>query len=726
MDTINSFNNIKREDTNYMKKPITILDKSLNEELKRPIAFINTLDGLTSNTNLLKPIRTIKTDISKEHDEIISFLLEQYDMDIVNSYVENNQLYTDSGNNDICNISNAEFLAPKTTGTSSPSIVSNLSNNNEINLETKKSESNPDNSEAFLKPPILCNVVHATGEVNFYFDNSGTYAIEISENNTTKKIKICNFIVHPISIVVSDNGKYTREYYKIRCSISPNINSTVEFTMYDLKSKEDFMRKLDIKFTFSQETKSFEYFKMFIAKLMKSIATTYEYTHIGWRFIQGKWIYLTGSSAIGSNDPNLKGDKTKPLSFDLSLSKQTALVSSLEMLNISHNKSKTLPLFLYMHLGLMKTLFQSANIEPRFILWIYGLTNSLKTSVAKVFFNIFNEQNISASFKDTAAALEPKAFDYKDSVLLLDDYHPTANPEDKRNMEKIAQFIIRIYGDNIPKSRATKDMKKAKEYPPRGLCAITGEDIITGESSMSRLIGIEICPNDYNSDVLSVFQNNPVPYYTHIYYFIEWISNNANELLKFISDRFSTLRNLNKNKFSHRRYIDSFILFQITIEIFINYCKYCNQNLDYNKLHSEWTCIIAGLLEEQEKIIIQENPVYMFVHAIHVLVSTGRYSLTDVNYKEKQASNFIGYYDNEYWYICPTNIYKIITTYWDNQKRPFTSGYRAILKALDEEKIIKTSMEGSSLKRTLKIKGHKNNIRYIVIKLSKMQELLNI
>jgi len=220
-----------------------------------------------------------------------------------------------------------------------------------------------------------------------------------------------------------DDGINSSQYYKIECIINTSESKEVVFSMRDIKSKEVFLEKLNIKYAFSQETKAFEFWKLYIAKVMETVPEEVVYSHIGWRLIDNKWVYLHGYGAIGSNDRNLRGLKGKGISFDLGITPRQALNSSLAMLNISEDRSKTVPLFLYSHLSLLKTLFLQAKVQPNLLLWIYGRTNSMKTSVAKVFFNIFNEEKIAASFKDTKAGLEPKVFEYKDCVLILDDYH---------------------------------------------------------------------------------------------------------------------------------------------------------------------------------------------------------------------------------------------------------------------------------------------------------------
>jgi hypothetical protein len=75
------------------------------------------------------------------------------------------------------------------------------------------------------------------------------------------------------------------------------------------------------------------------------------------------------------------------------------------------------------------------------------LFNSRKSSIVADSLNQFGDfpsgKILPASFKDTANALENKAFSTKDSLLVIDDYHPSATILEGRNMEQLAQQLLR-------------------------------------------------------------------------------------------------------------------------------------------------------------------------------------------------------------------------------------------------------------------------------------------
>lgn len=71
-------------------------------------------------------------------------------------------------------------------------------------------------------------------------------------------------------------------------------------------------------------------------------------------------------------------------------------------------------------------------------MWLHGRTGTRKSTLAKMFANVFNRSNdsINCSFEDTVAAIEVKASEYKDSVLIADDYKPAQTAAQKKENEK--------------------------------------------------------------------------------------------------------------------------------------------------------------------------------------------------------------------------------------------------------------------------------------------------
>ncbi|MCO5384633.1 MAG: hypothetical protein NHB14_01525 [Desulfosporosinus sp.] len=189
--------------------------------------------------------------------------------------------------------------------------------------------------------------------------------------------------------------------------------------------------------------------------------------HLGWKKIDGKWAYLHAGGAINNadaivdlNDEGLTSYELPPAVKDA----KEAMQCSLQTLNLAP-RSVTMSLFSLIFLAPLCEPLRKANLEPAFLLWLNGTTGSMKSTLAALFtshFGIFSGKSLPASFKDTANSLERKAFFTKDSVLVVDDYHPNSSQSEALKMREAAERLLRGYGDRIGRGRLNADSSAKK------------------------------------------------------------------------------------------------------------------------------------------------------------------------------------------------------------------------------------------------------------------------
>lgn len=575
---------------------------------------------------------------------------------------------------------------------------------------------------------IYTNSTYHTNPRNFYSDINGTYVELLNSDFTTKTIKLCNFTISVISKLITYEITTKRNTsYKIKCTLNDIAKEkTIEITMYDLRTKENFLNKIGGEFVFIAEENAFDYFKEYISELIKIAPEEVIYSSIGWRKFGNNWAYIIGNKCIGLNC-NINCTQDKALRVDKKLTAINSAQLSLDMLNISNKLDKTLPLLLYSHLGLMKSLFTEAKAMPRFILWIYGETGSMKTSISKCFFSIFNNcDDISATFKYTKAALEIKSSEYADSCLLVDDYHPTTTRTEKVDMDSKAGMLLRIYGDEASTGRGTQNMQKTIEVTSRGLCVITGENKFGSKSDLARLITVEITKDDIIPSVLSHYQNNPKLYPTHIYYFLSWVAINAEAIIEFIQKRVAILRIENQGLYSHKRYVDSYILLCITAEILLNYYTSIGLNLNNQAIYHKWSESLKKMIQIQDSNMMQQDPGIMFIIALQNMLIGNTCTLEEINGEQMNKTNSIGYKDDKYLYLSAELAYEKVCKFWRGQGIEYPLTKDASLESLERIKVLETKDEGGDHRRTVKcsIKGISRR-RYAKLIISEIDKLLN-
>ena len=537
-------------------------------------------------------------------------------------------------------------------------------------------------------------------------------------NTPNGQLHICNFDLKVEKIIIEDDGSNKSKKYKLKCILENRIEErTIILEPIDLNDSNWIKNKLGIKYYLGSDYNAYKYLDRYISESAKFVKEEIEYKQVGWRNINGKYVYLHGRGAIGCNDINIHGDRNYNIEID---NRYSNFEDILLLTKICRNDEKSIFMFVYLHLSVLKELFSLAGAEPKFVLWIYGLTGSMKTSVSKIFFNLFNrgkDMKISATFKDTQAALELKAFEHKDCSLLIDDYHPSSSYIEKKDMESKASNILRMYGDGISKGRSNKYMQKQKVYPPRGLCVITGEDLIGGESTIARYVGIEVNREEFDKTILSFHQENPLLVSTYMNYFIEWVSCKFEDIRSYIEINFSNIRNNFSNEFNHPRLGEVYSILNITVNIIFIYFECLNYSSEFLK-KEEWLYKLANVIREHEKNNLNEDPAIMYLIALKELICSGQVKVNSI--KDDNKNNyFIGYEDEEKYYLIPKIAFEKIKKFWKGLDKEFPVGETAVNKALEKINAIEVSKERNSgketIRRTKKIKIGNKSIRVLVV-----------
>lgn len=223
-----------------------------------------------------------------------------------------------------------------------------------------------------IQHSISRNILGTNNSIQYndqvYFNDNGRIAII----NKEEKIKIANFIVRAIEIIIEDDGITKNTYYVMECVLNGGQKKKiVSLESRILDDSEWIKTRVGGEYYLYGEYKKLE---ILIAEQFRDIVEKTKYIHVGWRKIDNRWCYLHGSTAIGLNSNNITGDNKKIIQCSNKISQLAALELELNLLNLSKNLEKTLIQLLYSHLAVMKQLFVEARAEPQFLLWIYGST----------------------------------------------------------------------------------------------------------------------------------------------------------------------------------------------------------------------------------------------------------------------------------------------------------------------------------------------------------------
>ena len=515
---------------------------------------------------------------------------------------------------------------------------------------------------------------------------------------------ISNFIINPKSEIIKTDGCDSESKLILEGILEGGVKlPEVEISMEEFIKMDWITQRWGIRPTISPGRNMKDYLKDCVQQISKDIDINTIYSHTGWTVQDNKYIYLHSKGGIGSD--NINTDIPLELSgysFPKEVrDKKEAIDLSLETLNLAKHDI-TIPLLSMTYLAPLVGLIAEGNRTPNFVLWVYGLTGSRKTSASLAFLNHFGNfsSNIPpASFKDTANAIELKAHTLKDSLLLIDDYHPNIDGSDARKLASTAERILRMYGDRVGRSRMRADTTLNKTYKPRGLAIVTGEDLPKGASSTARYIGVEIKREDINLDILSKLQKEHKKLAEAMAIYIDWISKNVELVQSFIDEKFDELKIKYKEETTHGRINDAVIWLSISFELLLTflyeYMFICDDEIEELRLSNEQ--VIKNILKNQEALYRNQEVELMFIDALEEMINLGKLCLLPVK-KQKDnnqiisnyAGKFIGYYDKEFLYLYDSTMYAEVETFLKGKGQSISVSVNTLLKMLRDKNYIKT------------------------------------
>jgi hypothetical protein len=252
-----------------------------------------------------------------------------------------------------------------------------------------------------------------------------------------------------------------------------------------------------------------------IQRLSPEVQRRREYIHPGWRQIDGQWCFLTQDQVISAGGPvsgvvvRLDGPASlirlpePPSAKALA----AAIASTIRLLDLSPDRIMV-PLLG----GVFRAVLNSI-AQADVVLFLVGPSGVMKSELAAVvqrcFGPDFDRLRMPASWSATANALERIAFDFKDCLLVIDDFAPSGTQHDVQRYHQIADRVIRGAGNASGRGRMKAEGSLRSSYPPRALLLGTGEDVPRGYSIRARMLVLEVGKDDVDAALLATYQHGP-------------------------------------------------------------------------------------------------------------------------------------------------------------------------------------------------------------------------
>ena len=443
------------------------------------------------------------------------------------------------------------------------------------------------------------------------------------------------------------------------------------------------------------------------------------FTHIGWREINDKWAYLhAGMDHVDVSEEGLSR-------YQLSTANPAAMKLAVELLDVGP-REVTVPMMATVFLAPLCEPLRIAGIEPAFILWVVGLTGAMKSTLAALFlsfFGRFDSRSLPGNFRDTANSLEKRAFACKDSLFVVDDFHPVASDSEARRMQESAQKLLRAFGDRQGRARMNSDLTIRRAYVPRGMCMVTGEDLPdVGESGAARYFAIELKRGDLDKEKLSYLQSHSGDFSAAMAAYVEWLASHSHMFTKGVRTEFETLRKEATRSGEHGRFAESVAWLQIGYSAFIRFAVESGVMTQQQADKESGDCwqILNRIANEQAKRTSEERPAIRFTMIFADLLASRsvfcrHFSCVDITPRD---GSMVGWEDCDHYYLLPGEIYRQVAKFAQAQGGRFPVSERRLWSHLATEGILETDATGGRTYNTFQkiIDGEKR--RVLVLKKS--------
>jgi hypothetical protein len=396
------------------------------------------------------------------------------------------------------------------------------------------------------------------------------------------------------------------------------------------------------------------------------------FTHLGWRKVDGRWVYLHAGGAIGAEgvlvDPELEGLRRYVLPADGS--PEEGVATSLRLLEIGPPEV-THPLWACVWRAPLACV-----LYPTVVLFLYGQTGKLKSTVAALFLSHFGgpftKDNLPVSFLATENALERAAFLCRDAILVVDDYAPEKYPREAAALDRKANRLIRQVGNRATRTRCDSSVRLRPENLPNALVIATGEQLpLEVQSVGARILPVLFEEGAVNLDRLTQAQAEAHLLPQAMRGYLQWLAPQMDGLAPRVISRFEELRGRAAVE-GHPRLPEAVAHLYLGAEAGVAYGLHLGA-LDRKRadeiLRDTWEALLH-LAREHAKALEEERPTVRFMKALEAIFVSGhgylRPRLPDIPEGSFGTDgDKLGWYDSDGMYLISTAAMRTVSRYME-------------------------------------------------------------
>lgn len=366
---------------------------------------------------------------------------------------------------------------------------------------------------------------------------------------------------------------------------------------------------------------------------------------------------------------------------------------------------------------------------------LYGQTQSLKTTLATLFFDFDNGREAHINYESTLAAIKRTMAERRDLPMIADDLKPPFSSTAKLQLIQKTETILRLNGDGSGGYQKAGKKDGTTSFEPQGLTIITAEDIpISVSSSIARSFIIEMNRKTVNKQILTTCQKEHKFYRDFIFGYINYIASiGVDEYCNDLQQRFwENRRALFESAFSDKdtrpdpRTNDTSVLLYLGFENFLNYALELKviDGIKKNNYLEEMLRILIEHGEQQTARVNDLAEIPKFFNALRYLLDSGEVNILDVTVKDEgntasESKKAIGFEKNGEIYLKSEAAYQKVKAYCKRNGDDYSISEKTLRKQLNDMELLELREVNRSTGKyllTVRLKVNKERYSCLVFK----------
>lgn len=529
-----------------------------------------------------------------------------------------------------------------------------------------------------------------------------------------KLVRLSHFEAHIAEDVLRDDGQDVRREIRVAGKVNGQPLPVARVDAGEFMAMNWVMREWGSKAIMEAGNRTKDHLRTAIQLLSKDIKRQTVYTHTGWRELpNGKRCFLSSTGAIGA--PEVEVDLDRDLvRYALPLTPEDpkgAMELSLRFLDLAPDRV-VYPIWGAVWLAPLRDL-----IDVGFMMWAYGVTGSLKSTLVALALNhygpAFSERHMPADFVDTVNRLAHKAFVAKDALLVVDDFAPQSTRRSQDEYRAKAERLAREAGNQVGRGRMRSDGTAQATHIPRSLIIATGEDLAGVEGILSRMFIVEFKRDDVrkNLERLTSFQRKRHRLCHAMTGYLNWLMECWEGLKDTLPARREHYRLEALKTDMHLRFPEALASLAVGVEMGLRYALFLEviSPDDFQTLLEMGWNALKECVANMAEVTKHEKPQELFAVAVGTLITEGAIFLKErsgpglLGGQDPERAKFVGWYDDECLHFLPGSVFTQVYQYYRGQGLIFPQTETMLRKTLKESGFLIT--EKDRLDRQVQVEG---------------------